>query len=130
MKYKWLGKNASLDRLTEVIGSFLEERRFKVIRQSCSDSHHLVGVLRLPSGELRKVRVTVSGDPHDFLVELQAGEETRSILKFSSLFSYFGGGALMLKGHKSGEFYQEFEEDFWNYVERVVSQLVNSASPS
>lgn len=130
MKYRWIEKNVDLDRLKEAISSFFEERRFKIKCQSSSDSYHLVGIRRLPSDQFMRVAVIVSGTPDDFSVELQAGEGVRSALTFSSMFTFWGAGGLLLQDYKTVEFYQKLEEKFWNYIEGTVSQLINSASLS
>lgn len=130
MKYRWIEKNVDLDRLKEAISSFFEEQRFKIKCQSSSDSYHLVGIRRLPSDQFMRVAVIVSGTPDDFSVELQAGEGVRSTLTFSSMFTFWGAGGLLLQDYKTVEFYQKLEEKFWNYIEGTVSQLINSASLS
>lgn len=126
MKHKWIGKNVNLKSLAETIAYFLETKKFEILRENPEGSYQIFGIFRSPENEIRSVQVCISGTPNDFTIQLTAGEQARSILKFGSLISLFGGGLLLLKGHQSAEFYEKFEEEFWSYVEGKVSQLEDS----
>lgn len=130
MKYQWFGKNVDLNLLTESVTSFLKAEKFTVRQHEALELSHLFGIYRSADGEVKTVVVKISGVPNDFTVELTVGEENQSVLKLSSLFTFFGGGALMLKRLRSAEYYQKFEEEFWVYVERQVSQLTGTMKSS
>jgi hypothetical protein len=122
LKYKWFRNDVDLDLLKKDIDGFLENKGFK-IRQLDSDdpnARELFGILRTPESDLRSATVIITKASDGFEVELKAGEQSRSILKLSSVLTFFGGGSLLLKGYKSAEFYQKLEEEFWTYVEKKV----------
>jgi hypothetical protein len=124
MKYKWIRQNIDLDSLRKGIESFLEERGFKIRPASSTDPSKwgIFGVLRTPNSEIRRVVVTIDKTSDGFEVELMAGEGAKSTLKLSSLISFFGGGALLLKEFERAEFYQKLEGDFWKYVEKKIEE--------
>lgn len=121
MKYKWIDKNVDLNNLTESIEHFLKDKRFTTLRENSGHSRQILGIYRNTDRRLMKVVVKVSGTPDSCVVELKAGEKVRSILKLSSLVSFFGGGQFLLKGYESAEFYRKIEEEFWRYVENRLS---------
>jgi hypothetical protein len=125
MKYKWTRKNIDLDGLRKEIESFLEERGFKTKPAGSTDpsKYGILGVLRTPNSDVRRVVVTVDKTSDGFEVELMAGEGAKSMLKLSSLISFFGGGALLRKEFERAEFYRKFEEEFWEYVEKKVEEI-------
>jgi len=131
LKYKWLNKNVDLNTLADAVSHFLENNKFKTLTEKYNDKIRILGSRRKPNRQFISVKVIISGTPNDFTVELKAGEQMRSFLKLSSLVSFFGGGLILLKYHKTVEFYQQLEEKFWKYLEERVAELVDSAeSPS
>ena len=107
----------------EAIELFLQSRKFKTKREDSENSCEILGILRTPENETRRVIATVSGTPNNLTVDLEVGDQTQSMLKFSSLISFFGGGSLLLKKQKSAEFYEKFEEEFWNHIESEVEKV-------
>lgn len=130
LKYQWFGKNVDLNLLTESVKSFLKAKKFTVRQHNALELNHVIGTYCSADGEVRTVVVKISGTPKDFTVELTVAVEYQSILKLSSFFTFFGGGALMLKELRSVEYYQKLEEKFWAYVERQVSQLAGTTKSS
>lgn len=130
MKYQWFGKSVDLNLLAESVTSFLKAKKFTVRQHDALELSHLFGTYRSADREVKTVVVKISGVPNDFTVELTVGEENQFMLKLSSLFTFFGGGALMLKRLRSVEYYQKFEEEFWIYVEHQVSQLTGTMKSS
>jgi len=131
LKYKWIKKNVNLNNLTDSIEHFLNNEKFNTLRENFDSSNRILGSHRRPDGRFRSLIVVVSGTPDNFTVELKDGQQMQSILKLSSLISFFGGGPLLLRYHQSAEFYQRIKLKFWKYVEKKVAELVGSAeSPS
>lgn len=131
MKYMWIDKNVNLNALVDAIKQFFESNKFKTLIERCDDKRRILGSYRRPDGEFVSVEVIIAGTPNGFAVELKAGEQMKTLLKLSSLISFFGGGPMLLKYHRTTEFYQQLEEKFWRYVEERIAELVNSAeSPS
>ena len=127
MKYRWIRQNIDLDVLRKEIESFLEDRGFKIRPASSAnpDEYGLLGILRTPNSDLRRVLVTVNKTSDGFEIELMAGEQAKSMLKLSSLISFFGGGALLRKEFDRAEFYEKLEEEFWKHVEKKIGEIVD-----
>ena len=125
MKYKWTQRNIDLGILKREIESFLENRHFKVSTVSSANPNEygLLGVLRTPDSDIRRVVVTVNKASDGFEVELMAGEQAKTMWKLSSLISFFGGGALLRKEFERAEFYQKLEEEFWTHVEKKIEEI-------
>ncbi|MEM2798874.1 MAG: hypothetical protein QW670_03670 [Candidatus Bathyarchaeia archaeon] len=126
MRYKWREKDANLDDLAEKIEAFMKNNGFKVTRIKNNGYYQVFGVLRTSEGKFRTLMATLSKTSEGLEIELKHGNFTHSILKFSFLFSMFGGGVLLLDAYKSSEFYQEIEEKFWDYIQEELSKNVNS----
>lgn len=121
MKYRWLHKNVIISSIEEAVNSFFEQRKFSTASFESKDSKKIVGVLR--HGEsAKKVIVTITGKPDDFIVDFFAGESARLMAKFTSLITFFGAGQLELRSLKEKEFYQKLEDEFWKYLEDFVAE--------
>jgi|Deesub1362B_J571_1020462.scaffolds.fasta_scaffold01515_1 hypothetical protein len=120
MKYRWTGKKVDLTLLVHEVKRFFEERNFKV-DLSYSNSSKKINVVIQDKGKFRRVSVEISGIPEDFSVEFCGGERARSILKIGSLLALFGG-PILLESYRTAEFYQKLENQFWNYLEKVVDK--------
>jgi hypothetical protein len=125
MKYRWMRQNINLGILTGEIESFLEDRGFKIKPADSDnpDEYRLLGLLRTPKQELRRVLVTVSKTSDGLEIELMAGEQAKSLVKLSSLISFFGGGALLRKEFERAEFYRTLEEEFWRRIEKKIDEI-------
>lgn len=124
LKYQWIDKDIDRNSIVKAIESFLQSKKFKIRREDSEDSYKILGILRTPEDEARSVLVTVSGTPNNLTVDLKTGDQTQSLLKHSSLISFFGGGSWLLKKQKSADFYQKLEEELWNYIESRVESKV------
>lgn len=129
MKCQWTGKKVDLQSLAKEAEHFFRQRKFNTGLDESTDLKVLRAVLR-EEDQVKTVILKISGSPDDFVVDFSAGEHSRSLLKFGSLLSLFGGGALLLKSHKEVEFYQELEQELWNYLDEVVARFTGSAKSS
>jgi hypothetical protein len=120
MKYRWVHKKVDLSQIEEATKKFLQQHKFIVSTQNY-DQKKIVGVLRDVEGR-KKVVVTITGNPEDFVVDFSAGETAQIITKFAPLIIFFGGGALELKSLKEKEFYQKLEDKFWDYLEQFIEK--------
>jgi len=127
MEIQWKDKNVQLSALTDFVCQFFTERNF-TISLSNSNANYLVVARPRRSHEIAEnVRVSVIGKPNDFTVEFIAGPHSRALIIFGTLTSFFGGGALSLKGLKSREALEKLEQKFWTYLTEKVLQLTDSA---
>lgn len=123
MKYKWDKRSADLDNIMEKIEFFMKNNGFEVKKIKYDDRHQVVGVLRTREGKLRTIRVTLNKTLKGVEIELEHGGVMHPLLKFSSLISLLGGGALLLNAYNSYEFYQKIEEKFWEYLQEELSKM-------
>lgn len=73
-----------------------------------------------------KLQVFLQGEPKDFRVRFIAGSHSRSLVRYGTFASLFGGGFLVPKGLKSLEQIEKMEKEFWIFVDEAVSVLSGS----
>ncbi|MEM2111799.1 MAG: hypothetical protein QXX08_07975 [Candidatus Bathyarchaeia archaeon] len=121
MKYRWIRKQVDLAQIENAARNFLQQHKFTTASYKNCDQRKIIGVLK-DKEERKKVAVTITGSPQDFIVDFSAGESAQLIAKFASLITFFGGGAFGLKSLKEKEFYQKLEDKFWNYLEELIEK--------
>ena len=123
MKCRWANKNVDPASLADGIVQFLQAKGFKTVLVEANEprSYNVFGKYRTPDGNFMSVTVVVIKPADDLEVEFKGGEEAQAILRWGSLLSYFGGGALLLRGHKKVEFYHGIEDSFWKFIEESVA---------
>lgn len=119
MRYRWIGKGFAFLAITGHVESFLLKSGFSVKKEKVVDGCEFFGVMRCHD-IVKKVYVRVSKVADDLEVEFLGGGQVKEFLKVSGLASLFGMGAIFRRGLKTMDFYERFERDFWDYLEREV----------
>lgn len=123
---KWSGVSVDLAALSESIREFLESEGFTTIENKMDEGYKVSGFPRGDCTLREKVIIEVQGNPRDFTLRFIAPEHGRSSVWLGILTSVIGGGGLILKGLKDREALEEFERDFWSYIEETMTQLSSS----
>ena len=100
---------------------FLRNRGFITSREEGESSVRLVGARRKEKYDVRLVEIIISQSQEELSIKFEAGDRMRQILKFSSVFSLWGGGSIILKELKTAEQYDRIEEEFWGEMETILS---------
>jgi len=125
MRTQWIGKNVDLSLLCEYIESFFEDRNFKTRREELKNQTSISAVLRNSDVTLSVV-VIVSGEPKDFIVEIEVVGRTKSVRMFRPFLTMFGLGAFFVRRLRSIDFYESLEDEFWAFMDEKVDNLVGS----
>jgi hypothetical protein len=127
VKYRWFDKSINILDVEKAAKSFLEQRGYTVNSSDDAGSKKIAAVLREPEGT-RRVIITISGQPNDFIVDFSAGAAAQLATKFSSFITYFGGGLIQRHSLKEKEFYDRLEEQFWEYLEESIEEKGHGGS--
>jgi len=127
LEYQWTGKRVGLKVLKEKIEELLRKQKFNVKRKDDSKGTYLHGVSHIKGNNAKHVSIKIFGTPDDFTVKFEGGERLKEVLKISSLIYYLGGGLVLLKAHKTAELYKQLEEEFWRNMDKIVSELTDTA---
>jgi len=125
LKSRWTGKKVDLNRLKEAVKDFFKGNGFETMYKEYSEFYVLQGIKK-SSKHIIRLKVTISGTPDDFTIEFQTGEN-RLALMFNTAFTFWGLGGFILNDFKKLEIYQALEKKFWNYIERRIAHLTDSA---
>jgi hypothetical protein len=121
LEYRWKNRKLDVKKVVDGAQKFLRDRGFITSREERESSVRLVGARRKEKYDVRLVEITISQSQEELSVKFEAGDRMRQILKFSSVFSLWGGGSIILKELKTAEQYDRIEEEFWGEMETVLS---------
>ncbi len=116
-------KNVSLTALTDRIVSFFKEKGLDAEIRGKEGKLVVVAIPKPVHEIAEKIEVDVEGQPMDFAVKFIAGFHSRSLVRYGTFASLFGGGFLVPKGLKSLENIEKLEKDFWIFVDEAISFL-------
>jgi len=125
LKDQWCGSNVDLSLLNQRIEQFFKDNEFDVVREELGDGFRI----RVSALEL-KAKIRVFGRPNDFTIEFIPSAKTRGFslgMIVGYITSVFGGGSLVLRDLKLQEAFDRFENMFWEFVDRQVAELKDSA---
>lgn len=105
--------------------SFFEDRNYKTRREESENQTSISAMLRDDDLTLGVV-VTVSGEPQNFIVEIEAHSRMKSLRMFRPFLTMFGLGALFVRRMRSIDHYENLEEEFWTFMDKKVDNLVGS----
>jgi len=108
--------------LCDRILDFFRSKGLKVTANKLEDGY----IIFLSDATKGTLKVKIVGKPDDFIVELYTESHYDSFSHLGPLVSIFGGGAFLLKKIKNEEFLMKIEEDFWKYIEEILTFLRNS----
>jgi hypothetical protein len=125
---RWIKKEANLDLLAEKIESFFKSKGFETRKNTSPNGTEISIVPKHMHNVKAGIKVTISGPPHDFTVEISVDETPRfsTLLGLSTIL--FGGGTLVLRGLKLQEALLRLEKEFWVYVEESIPYVAGSNS--
>ncbi len=123
MEDNFKDKNVSLADLTDRIVSFFRAKGFDAETRRKEGRLAVVAIPKPIHEIAEKIEVDVEGQPMDFAVKFIAGSHSRSLVRYGTFASLFGGGFLVPKGLKSLENIEKLEKDFWIFVDEAVSFL-------
>lgn len=126
MQEQWKGKSVDLKLLVYYIEGFFKNKGFGTFRKE-SNQAYKISVTSTEGRDSSAVVVRVSGNPNDFVLELDPIQEARFSKVLGSLGVLFGGGSLFLRGLKSEELLRKIEGEFWSFAEDAVERLSGSA---
>jgi len=119
---QWAGKSVDLRLLSDGVVEFLKRKGFRSKKTDVAKGFLVSGTGPFSGG----VVVRISGEPDDFVVELESGATRDSVMLGSSTL-VFGGGRFLLRGLKSKEALDKLENEFWISLEGLVIRLEGSA---
>ncbi len=128
MEDTWIDKDVDLSALTYCIVEFFRKKNFGIFNEGSGETHTIVATPNKSHGIVEEIIVHVTGKPSDFTVKFEAGSRSSELVRLGIFTSTFGGGMFTLKGLKSQEALERLESEFWNYVDRVVWSLADSAT--
>lgn len=120
---KWSGVSVDLAALSESIGEFLESKGFSTIEDKIDEGFKVSGFPRGDCTLREKVIIEVHGSLRDVSLRFIVSEHGRSSVWRGILTAVLGGGRFVLKGLKEREALEEFERDFWAYIEETITCL-------
>jgi hypothetical protein len=128
---RWVGRNVDLDRLTQQIQKFFEDRNFDTKLKQKPEGVEIRASPKKGLGAELNITVAISGHPNDFTVKFLPAKKTRGFFSPLSvvgyLTSFLGGGSLLLRDVKLQEALRKLEDAFWKHVDMQIDQLTNSA---
>lgn len=119
MRERWIGKKVRLELLCEKIKCFFEDYGFQVSTITSNGKFEVFGVGEKVGG----IKVTIRGEPDDFIVEFVSPFEGDLLMKFSTLATMMGFGFLIKNRADSFDLYKKLEERFWSFLAKTISQL-------
>lgn len=128
MEDRWINKGVDLSVLINHLIQFFEKRKFVTSLESSEEEYHIIVAPTQHHDILETIHIYIGGRPDDFKVRFDAGSLSRALVRRGILTTFLGGGILTLKGLKSQEALEKLEREFWNYLDRVIWSLANSAS--
>lgn len=121
MEYRWEKKKLNVQNVVAKAEHFLRNNEFTIKREDGESCVKLIGVRRKQKYDVGLVEIVVSWSQEGSSVRFDVNDHFRPILHFGSLFSFWGGGSLVLKELKVAEAYRKLEEEFWREIEETVS---------
>jgi len=121
LEYRWKNSKLDVKSAVDTAQKFLRNRGFIISSEEGENSVKLTGATRREKYDVRLVKITISRSKDELSIKFEAGDRMRPILRFSSVFSVWGGGAIVLKELKTAEQYDKIEEEFWREMEPIVS---------
>ncbi|RLG92930.1 hypothetical protein DRO34_01795 [Candidatus Bathyarchaeota archaeon] len=128
MRTKWLNKNVDISLLSSPIEKFFVTRGFKVLVETKSKEEYLITAVKRMGKRTLAVKVKVFGKPDDFIIEFASPDEASSLKFLGSFLQLIGFGGWYAYKLRSKELYDRLENEFWSFIDPVVSRLSGSAS--
>lgn len=125
MKDQWVGNNVDLTILSNNVEKFLANSQFETKLEHARDKFRITA-----SNFAFKITVRIYGRPNDFMVEFDPNKRSQGFswsMIFGSLATLFGGGGVLLRDVKLQESVSTFEKLFWDFMDRQVAELKDSA---
>jgi hypothetical protein len=126
LKDQWLESNVDLGLLSESVERFFVENKFDAKLERSGSGFRIEAV-----NPAFRVKVRIFGVPGDFAVEFVPSKKSRGFSSIGMMLAYvasaFGGGGLVLMDTKVQEAVGVFEALFWDYVDKQVAELRDSA---
>ena len=117
---RWTAKDANLDLLTKKIENFFKSKGFETKKNALQNGTKISTVSKNVRDVKSGIKVTVLGDPQDFMVELSVDETSRFSTMLGLCTTLFGGGTLVLRGLKTQEALERLEREFWVHIEKAI----------
>ena len=125
MQTRSLGKNVSLEGLSERVSQFLRDKGFETVVESVENSYKIMGFLRV-GDKKRGVRININGAPNDVVVDFLSDKEGKLSLLAGPLVTMFGGGVFVLDRLRRQEFYEKLEAEFWLFLEEIIEHRTST----
>lgn len=126
MKDQWHRSSVNLDSLNQNLEKFFTENHFKTETEKTNDVYKIDA-----TGLHFKLTVRILGNPDDFTVEFIPDQKATGFVSPKMVVAYiaslFGTGKLFLNEVEYQKEIAELEDKFWNYVDRQIETLRNSA---
>jgi hypothetical protein len=126
LKDNWIGSNLDLTTLSKSVVGFFADNKFETRFEGAKDDFKIVAV-----NALYRIRVNIYGKPNDFTVEFAPDKKSKGFslsMIFGQIASFIGGGGLLLRDVKLQESLNILERMFWEFVDKQVAGLTNSAT--
>ena len=127
LQTRWVGKNVDLNILGECVRNFFVGKGFSTTEVKTEEGIEILCTYG-KGNRGRCVKIAVKGSPDDFSVNFETpiGDE-RPLKFFSPFLTLTGLGLFWSKKIKVYEFYKGLEEEFWTYLDKVVSEITVSS---
>jgi len=126
LKDQWRHSNVNLESLNHSIEEFFTENHFKIETEKTNDVYKISA-----TGLHFKLTVRMLGNPDDFTVEFIPDQKATGFISPKMVIAYiaslFGTGKLFLDEIEYQKEIAELEDKFWNYVDRQIDTLRDSA---
>lgn len=132
MKDIWRGSNVNIDKLTQGIHRYFTEKEFEITQGKIENGYKIEAATQRVLGVQLRILVNIYGQPNDFTIEFMTDAKRKGFLSSSMVMSYIatmiGGGVFLRSEMKLREALDKFENTFWEYVDKQVAELTNSAT--
>jgi len=116
---EWKKVKVDLALLADFVESFFKSKEFEVSRIKTERGYNLIVRSKTERGRLiTNIYKTSEG----VAVSLGTREST-GIRILAPVLTLFGGGSLFIREIESEELLQKLEQEFWKYIEEIMSSL-------
>lgn len=127
LRTEWLNRHIEPSRLCGPVKIFFEDRGLTTKETLIKSRHHMEAFLPdLSSVPL--VVVEIFGDLNRLIIDFLPwgrNERTARTMLFSSFLTLFGGGVFVRQDLKRKELMEGVENQFWDFLDRCVSDLAS-----
>lgn len=127
MRYEWKTEKPMMEHLIKGISEFFSRRNFKIETQPLERSGK-VKIYAIPSKASKfqeRIEIELIKTEKGIEVNFVSIERKNKKILNQMLLTFLFGGAILLKEVESKEKLDILQEEFWSYVQSIISNLNN-----